>query len=408
MPERAAVVHWLDRQAGDLFERYQYRRIITPTFEDTALFTRSIGEASDIVRKEMYTFIDRGDRSLTLRPEATAPVVRAFIEHNLGAAGHLPVKLYYFANMFRYERPQAGRYREFWQLGAEAFGVDRPELDAEVILMAMEYLRSIGIGEATLKIGSMGDERCRGDYTAELRRVLSAQADSLCDDCRQRLALNPLRVFDCKNPDCQRSLSEAPKMLDHLCQECEAHFVAVGDWLRAVDLPFVIDPMLVRGFDYYTRTTFEITGPALGAQNALGGGGRYDRLVGDYGGKPTPAVGFAMGIERLMLGLGDEKVSGVSAGQRPDALLAVVDENDLKTAFQLAINLRREGLSVEVQYSARNLRKQMELADKLRASHAVVLGPDELARGQVKIRDLSTGEQTDVSLGQVGDWLKKH
>lgn len=398
-------MHWLDRRAGEIFGRWQYRRIITPTFEDTALFTRSIGEASDIVRKEMYTFRDRADRSLTLRPEATAPVVRAFIEHNL-AAGPLPAKLYYFANMFRYERPQAGRYREFWQLGVEALGSPAPAIDAEVIALAVEYIEAIGIGAATLKLGSMGDAGCRPDYTAELKAFLSTISDTLCEDCRQRTTLNPLRVFDCKNEACRGALSAAPKMVDHLCPACRGHFTAVGDLLHEVGIDFEIDPMLVRGFDYYTRTTFEIQSSELGAQNALGGGGRYDGLVSDYGGKPTPAVGFALGIERLVLAM-SQAGPGPSATPATDILVAVVEESARSLAFKLALELRRAGLSVELDYMDRSLRSQMKLADKVGAAKAIVLGPDELVRGEVVVRDLQTGEETIRPLAGLAEWVGK-
>ena len=405
LPERAQILHWLDRRAGEIFGRWQYRRIITPTFEDTALFTRSIGEASDIVRKEMYTFRDRADRSLTLRPEATAPVVRAFIEHNL-AAGSLPAKLYYFANMFRYERPQAGRYREFWQLGVEALGSPAPAVDAEVIALAVEYIEAIGIGAATLKLGSMGDAGCRPDYTAKLKTYLSTVSDTLCEDCRERATLNPLRVFDCKNDVCRSALGAAPKMVDHLCVACRDHFTAVGDLLHEVGIDFEVDPMLVRGFDYYTRTTFEIQSSELGAQNALGGGGRYDGLVSDYGGKQTPAVGFALGIERLVLAM-SQTGPGPSAIEATDILVAVVEESARPLAFKLALELRRAGSSVEVDYMDRSLRSQMKLADKVGAAKVIVLGPDELARGEVVVRDLKTGEEVIRPLAGLTEWVGK-
>ena len=334
---------------------------------------------------------------MTLRPEATAPVVRAFIEHNLGA-GTLPVKLYYFANMFRYERPQAGRYREFWQLGVEALGSAEPAIDAEAIALAMEYLSSIGIDGATLKIGSMGDENCRPAYMETLRAALAGKAKDLCEDCGQRRAINPLRVFDCKNPACQAALAEAPKMIDNLCDDCRAHFDAVGVLLREVGIDFEIDPMLVRGFDYYTRTTFEIQSASLGAQNALGGGGRYDRLVADYGGKPTPAVGFALGIERLIMALPAGGAHSAEAVQSTDVFIAVIDDKDRPLAFKAAVEMRRLGLTVEIDYMGRSLRSQMKLADKLQAVSVVVFGPDELARGEVTVRDLASGEEKTALL----------
>ncbi|MCK4267310.1 MAG: histidine--tRNA ligase [Actinomycetia bacterium] len=406
LPDRAASIHGLDRLAGEVFSNYGYRRIITPTFEDTALFTRSIGEASDIVRKEMYTFEDQGGRSLTLRPEATAPVVRAFIEHNLGSQS-LPVKLYYFSNMFRYERPQAGRFREFWQLGVEALGSPEPSLDAEVITLAADFLRALDIREGLMKIGSMGDENCRPQYTLILQKYLEEKRDSFCPDCGERLKFNPLRVFDCKNPECQKALADAPKMIDYLCDECRDHFDGVGRLLKEVGIEFSIDPMLVRGFDYYTRTTFEIQSSQLGAQNALGGGGRYDRLVSDYGGKPTPAVGFALGIERLLAALKAEENVDLSTSRKIDVFLIVIDNEHRDQAFKLAIELRRIGLSVEVDYMNRSTRSQMKLADKMGAEYALILGPDEMARGEVVMRNLSTGEERPEKLSSVADKLGK-
>lgn len=406
LPEKAAAVHWLDKRAGDVFGRYGFRRLITPAFEDTALFTRSIGEASDIVRKEMYTFTDKADRSLTLRPEATAPVVRAFIEHNLGG-GTLPVKLYYFGNMWRYERPQAGRYREFWQLGVESLGSAGPTADAEVIALAVKYIQDVGIKKSTLLVGSMGDEHCRPAFMELLREELAAKAEDLCEDCVQRLALNPLRVFDCKNPACRQTLAGAPKMIDHLCDECSEHFSEVKSLLDGIGVAYEIDPMLVRGFDYYTRTTFEITSEELGAQNALGGGGRYDRLVQDYGGKATPAVGFALGVERLMLALsaadGDKKIKAPGT----DVFIAVIENKDRPLAFKLAVGLRDEGLSVEIDHMERSLRSQMKLADKLGSVLAVILGPDELARGEAVVRNLATGSETPAALEGLADVLRK-
>ena len=406
LPERADRIHWLDRRAGEIFGGYRYRRIITPTFEDTALFTRSIGEASDIVRKEMYTFEDRAGRSLTLRPEATAPVVRAFIEHNLGS-GVLPAKLYYFANMFRYERPQAGRYREFWQLGVEALGSPEAAIDAEVIVLAVDYLRAVNIKDIELKIGSMGDENCRPKYIENLRKWLEDKSDALCDDCRQRLALNPLRVFDCKNPDCDIVLNGAPKMIDNLCADCGEHFSSVGRLLRDVGLDFSVDPKLVRGFDYYTRTTFEIQSANLGAQNALGGGGRYDRLVADYGGKPTPAVGFALGVERLLLAVDHEDDAGVPADTQTDVFIAVTQDDFREEAFKMAIEARRIGLSVEIDYMSRSLKSQMKMADKIGAGHVVIMGPDEMAREEVVLRDLETGQEDTVKLFGLVETLKR-
>lgn len=404
--EKAALWQQIQWRAAKLFSRYFYAPIATPTFEDTALFVRSIGEGSDIVRKEMYTFADRAGRSLTLRPEATAPVVRAFIEHKLYKQP-LPVKFYYFANMFRYERPQAGRYREFWQLGVELIGSAAPQADAEVITLAEQFLmQELGLQQVRLKIGSMGDSNCRPVYLDKLKKFLIKVAGQLCSDCQERLKHNPLRVFDCKNEQCQAYLAEAPKIIDNLCPDCEKHFVEVQELLKAVNLQYVLDPMLVRGFDYYTRTTFELESPLLGAQNALGGGGRYDNLIADYDGPPTPAVGFALGLERLILALQSEKIS-FPAFAPPDVYVAVVQDKDRQLAFAIATNLRRVGLAVEVDVMHRSLKAQMKQADRLNVKFVVVLGPDELARDSCLVRRMATGEQKVFSLKELEPEIKK-
>ncbi len=327
-----------------------------------------------------------------------------FIEHNLGGQS-LPVKLYYFGNMFRYERPQAGRYREFWQLGVESLGSPEPAADAEVITLAVRYIQGIGIRNATLLLGSMGDEQCRPAFIEMLRRELSSRAETLCDDCGQRLDFNPLRVFDCKNPGCRAALVDAPKMIDYLCSDCNDHFDQVKRLLDDVGVAYEVDLMLVRGFDYYTRTTFELTSDELGAQNAVGGGGRYDRLVADYGGQPTPAVGFALGVERLLLAV--EAGGGGDNIERPrlSVYIAVVEDGDRPLAFKLATELREAGLSVELDHMARSLRAQMKSADRLGAGTVVVMGPDELAKGEVTVRDLSLGQQSTVALPDLAAYL---
>jgi len=300
--------------------------------------------------------------------------------------------------MFRDERPQAGRYREFWQLGVESLGSPGPAADAEVITLAVRYIQDIGIGNAMLLLGSMGDERCRPPFIETLRRELSSRTEGLCDDCGQRLEFNPLRVFDCKKPGCRAALGDAPKMIDYLCPDCNDHFDQVKRLLDDVGVTYKVDPMLVRGFDYYTRTTFELTSDELGAQNAVGGGGRYDRLVADYGGKPTPAVGFALGVERMLLAV--EAAGRTDNIERPriGVYIAVVEDGDRTTAFRLATELREAGLSVELDLMARSLRAQMKSADRLGAGTVVVMGPDELAKGEVTVRDLSDGTESAVAL----------
>lgn len=404
LPKKAAQLHFLDSKAAELFERYGYRRIITPIFEDTDLFRRSIGEASDIVRKEMYTFTDRSGRSLTLRPEATAPVVRAFIEHNLQAEIQ-PVKLYYVGSMYRYERPQAGRYREFWQLGIEALGSSEPLMDAEVIVLLVDYLTSIGLKKLTLHIGSMGDDNCRPEYTEKLRRALAPKASAMCDDCQERLKINPLRVFDCKNKTCIAVLAEAPKITDSLCSDCRDHLSEVERLIAGAGLKYRLDPLLVRGFDYYTRTTFEVRSPLLGAQNALGGGGRYDNLVEKYGGRTTPATGFALGVERIMMALQAEDVK-LDIQIKPLAFIAYVETSAKELAFQTVTDLRRAGLAADTDFLGRSLRGQMKLADKLGALFTVILAPDELKDDQAVVRQMATGTEQKIALDKLAEYLE--
>ncbi len=406
LPEKAGIWQFLERRAISLFERYGYRRIITPIFEYTELFRQGIGESTDIVQKEMYTFRDRRGRSLTLRPEATAPVVRAFLEHDLLKHSQ-PVKLYYIGPMFRYERPQAGRYREFWQIGVEAIGSLDPALDGEVILLLMHYLKDVGLKHLQLHLNSMGCFKCRPSFTESLEGYLQPRIGEFCSDCKRRIKLNPLRVFDCKKEACQNLLSNAPRILDHLCEDCKVHFHEVQEYLKMMDLNHVINPSLVRGLDYYTRTTFEVISPHLGAQNALGGGGRYDNLVEGCGGPPTPATGFALGTERVAMALEKEGVS-LPKDSTLDVFLAIVGRDQKPDGFALLSRIREEDIAADMDYGGRSLKGQMKLADKLGVSYALFLGSKELGRGVCRIRDMKTGEQVEVKLEEVPKWLKIH
>lgn len=403
LPEKATLLHHLDLKATELFEKAGYRRIVTPTFEETGLFQRSIGESSDIVRKEMYTFEDRKGRSLTLRPEATAPVVRAYIERNLQAETQ-PVKLFYLGPMYRYERPQAGRYREFWQLGMEAIGSKEALIDAEVIIALMQYLYGLGLKEITLHVGSMGDDNCRAGYVRELKSYLEPRLESFCEDCKERIKFNALRVFDCKKEPCKQQLKEAPKLIDHLCLECDDHFESVKRLLKGSGIEFVIDPTLVRGFDYYTRTTFEVKSPLLGAQDALGGGGRYDRLVEQYGGPDSPAIGFALGIERIILALEKEGVK-VKTKKEIDLFVVAIDDSIKERAFKLLCELREAGFSAEMDYLSRSIRAQMKLADKSGAGYVLIVGPDELKRDEIKVKEMRTGAEQNIEIDRVASYL---
>ncbi|HMK92432.1 MAG TPA: histidine--tRNA ligase, partial [Thermoleophilia bacterium] len=390
--------------AADVFTSYGYRQLVTPEFEETGLFARGVGEATDIVRKEMYSFADRSGRDMTLRPEGTAPVCRAYVEHGMFKLAK-PVKLWYYAPMFRYEKPQAGRYREHWQLGAEALGSDEPAVDAEIIAMLGQLYDELEIDDLTLAINSMGDQQCRPAYVELLRGWLAEHQDELCGECRERMVLNPLRVFDCKVETCRSALNEAPHIVDHLCDDCRRHFETVLDLVRRVGLDPVIDFRLVRGLDYYTRTTFEYQSTALGfAQSTVGGGGRYDGLVEQIGGPPTPGVGFGSGLERVTL------VAGLEAepDEGPLAYVVAFDAESRGDAFVLTQHLRRDlVIDAECDLAGRSPKSQLKQAARSGAEVAVLVGLDDLADGQVRLRDLETGDEEDVDIDHLGDWFEE-
>ena len=372
-----------------------YGLILTPTFEDLSVFQR-IGEATDVVRKEMYDFVDKGDRHVALRPEVTASVVRAFIQHRPTT----PWKAWYAGSNFRFERPQAGRYREFHQVGVEAFGSADPDLDVEVVALGWEYYRALGITSLELLVNSLGDANCRPAYRQLLLDYLRAHRDELCPEHQTRLEENPLRVLDCKKEPCRAVVAAAPLQLDHLCDDCGAHFQRVTEGLTALSIPFTIAPLLVRGLDYYTRTTFEYAGTGLeSAQNALGGGGRYDGLVAAMGGPDTPGVGFALGMERILLALQAEQA--MPAPPAPlDAF--VVDFSGGAAARDLTARLRSEGLRVDRAFDNRSPKAQFKAADRSGARLALIIGPDEVATGTCGIKDLHKGgDQVTVGLDQV-------
>ena len=405
LPEKAELLFFINESATKFFQNYGYRPIVTPTFEKEELFKRSIGASTDIVQKEMYEFEDKAGRKMALRPEGTAPVVRAFIENNLQALPK-PVKLYYIGQMFRYERPQAGRYREFWQMGAEAIGSSDPALDAEVIELCYGYLASLGIKDLVLKINSMGCRDCRGNYVEELKKFLSGKVSDFCKTCSQRIDINPLRVFDCKQESCQEALSDSPKILDYVCDKDKAHFERVRAFLDAVEINYTLDPHLVRGFDYYTKTTFEVLLPTLGAQNALSGGGRYDYLISDYGGPQEPAIGFAFGTERIMLALESQNISVFT---RPDLDTFVVwlEEEQKTQAYKTTSYLRDKHLNVLMGLDGKSMKAQLKMADKLQARTALIIGEDEVKANLLTLKDLETGEQEKLSLEQTVDKLRE-
>ncbi|MCI2426354.1 histidine--tRNA ligase [Candidatus Acetothermia bacterium] len=394
----AVISQWqvVEEKIRELMTRYRYHEIRLPLLEYTELFKRSIGEDSDLVGKEMYTFSDKRGRSLTLRPEATASVVRAYLEHNIDTKEPLQ-KLYYLGPMFRYEKPQKGRSRQFHQYGVEAIGSLDPALDVEVIDIAWALLEELGLSGLSLRLNSIG---CRADfkgYRQKLKEYFATRLASICENCRQRYQTNPLRILDCKKEECRLHIQSAPASVDYLCSECSRHFSAVRNYLNQLNLTYVIDPHLVRGFDYYTRTVFELISSHLGAQDSLLGGGRYDDLVELLGGPSTPAVGFAGGMERLILVLKEAK-GRVDRMARPDLFIAALGNESRSLVISLAQQLRRQNISLDIDYRSRSLRKQMTYANQINAQHLIVIGPDELASGIGNIKEMDSGRERKISL----------
>jgi histidyl-tRNA synthetase len=404
LPREQAYWRYVEKRAVGLCGLYGYERIDTPTFEDMGLFSRSIGEGTDIVEKEMYTFEDKGGNQITLRAEGTAPVCRAYLEHGMHNLPQ-PVKLYYLAPIFRYERPQAGRYREHYQFGCEALGDGSPALDAEVIDLAWQFFTSLGLSRLTLKLNSIGCQKCRPEYLTALKSYYSGHIGELCRDCKNRLKRNPLRLLDCKQAQCQAVADAAPKSSDYLCPECAGHFSRLQGYLERLGLPFAVSHRLVRGLDYYTRTVFEIQPEAGGAQSTLGGGGRYDDLIGEMGGKPTPAIGFAAGLERIILNL-KEQVITVPPLAGPAVFVAYVGDAARDEAVTLAAGMRRAGIGVIGAAGDKSLKAQLRQANGLGASYAVIIGDEEMAAGRVVLRDMTTSAQETIPLSELEGRLR--
>lgn len=394
----------LEEKIRQVCHAYGYQEIRTPMFEHTELFQRGIGDTTDIVEKEMYTFVDRGQRSITLRPEGTAPVVRAYLENKLGS-GALPVKVFYYGPMFRYERPQSGRYRQFTQFGLEVLGSADPLLDVETIVLPLEVYKACGLTGFTVELNSIGCASCRTAYREELIAYFEPQVDGLCSNCKSRLHRNPLRLLDCKNESCQPILNGAPNIADYLCDDCADHFTQVRTYLDALEISYKINPRLVRGFDYYTRTVFEVTYSELGSQNAIGAGGRYDGLVEECGGEHTPAVGFAVGVERLLLALKTQDKLQAGA-KRPSAYLVHFGGESKIKAAQVAYFLRSQSLWVELDYLDRSVRAQMKAANRFGSNYVLVFGETELANNQVLIRNMSDGQEQLQILDELTELMK--
>ncbi len=399
-PEVALWQH-LESAIRDYYRRFLYREIRTPLFEYSELFQRGIGETSEVVQKEMYTFLDKGGRSLTLRPENTASVVRAAIEHNLFEE-IFPLKFFYIGAMFRYDKPQKGRYRQFHQFGVEVFADPTPQVDAEVIFAAVDFLARLGIADIRLHLNSVGCSDCRPGYLQVLRAAATAAGEALCPDCRRKAETNPLRIFDCKNEGCIGVAASFPVVTDHLCAPCRDHFAEVQATLIQMGVLFTPDPRLVRGLDYYTRTAFEVTSGQLGAQNALLGGGRYNNLVRDLGGPDVPGIGFAAGMERLVLHLQPPEAG--------DAILFVAfqSEAQLSTAIDLARGMWDAGYAALLDYGGRNLKKQFRKADRVGARFTLVVGEEEVLTNQVTVKDMRTQQQQRVAVRELLPWIREH
>lgn len=385
----------------EVFFLYGFQEIRPPIIESTGVFTRSIGETTDIVEKEMYTFPDKAGRSITLRPEGTAPVVRAYVEHHLYNLPS-PQKFFYSGPMFRYERPQKGRFRQFYQIGVEAFGVAAPEMDVEILSMLRVLLERIGVKGLNVEINSIGCEKCRPSYRKALQDFFSDRLNELCADCKRRYELNPLRILDCKVEKCIEVREGAPQVTNFLCDECKGHFEEVLAALRLLDIPHVVNPNMVRGLDYYTRTTFEVSSEHLGAQKAVAAGGRYDRLVEEFGGPSTPAMGFAIGMERLVTLL---KENGEIAVPSPSVFIATLGKKAVKEGFLIAENFRAKGLWAEVGYDGSSLKSQLRKADRLSSSYVLMIGDDELSSGKVKWKNLKDGSQGEVEIKNMDEFI---
>lgn len=396
LPDEIYKVQYLEQIFTAVAESFGFREIRTPVFEHTELFQRSVGETTDVVQKEMYTFTDNGGRSITLRPEGTAGAARALLEHGLNG-GLMPQKLYYKTSCYRYEKPQAGRLREFHQFGVECFGAESPLADAEVIALAQQVFYELGVEGLTLEINSIGCPECRKAYHKALKEYFTAHLDALCDTCKGRLEKNPMRILDCKSPVCSEIAKDAPVILDYLCDDCRRHFDGVQKELRVLNVDFTVNPRIVRGLDYYTRTVFEFVSNAIGAQGTVCGGGRYDGLIEEMGGKSLPALGFGMGVERLKL-LMENTDCPFPEPARCDIFLLAADEKAVETVSTMTAALRDQLIFAERDLCGRSLKAQMKYADKLGAAYTVVIGENELASGNAMLKNMRTGETQTLSL----------
>ncbi|MDO4485778.1 MAG: histidine--tRNA ligase [Bacillota bacterium] len=405
LPEQAYKWHYIEEAFADICRRYGFEEIRTPVFEHTELFQRGVGDTTDIVQKEMYTFQDYGKRSITLKPEGTSPVVRAFTEHKL-YAGVQPNKFYYNIPCFRYEKPQSGRLREFHQFGIETFGTMDMMADAECISLGYDFLKEMGITDIELRINSVGCPECRKKHREALREFLKPKYDELCDTCKDRYDRNPMRIIDCKSPICQELVKGAPMMIDYLCDDCREAFEQLQANLDAMGIEYVVDPGIVRGLDYYTKTAFEFVTTKIGAQGTVCGGGRYDKLVEEVGGPSTPGVGFGLGKERLLLTM---EACGVEIPEPAgaDVFIAVMGEEAKAAGLKLMRELRQKGIAVQMDIMGRNIKNQFKYANRINAAKTVVIGQDELEKNSFAIKNMATSEQINVPMEDIVDELLK-
>lgn len=405
LPEEVYKWDYMEGVIRDVCARYGYKEIRTPIIEATELFQRGIGDTTDVVTKEMYTFTDRGNRSVTLRPENTASAVRAYLEHKMYGDQQVH-KMFYIGSMFRYDRPQAGRYREFHQFGLEVLGASSPLADAEVIAMACEIFHRLGLKDLDLHLNSIGDKNCRPAYRQKLIEFFEGKKDQLCNDCRERLYKNPLRILDCKEEGCKKASIGAPEITDYLCDDCHKKFEAVKHYLDGLGISYTVDPRLVRGLDYYTNTAFEIQYPPLGAQSAVCGGGRYDGLVEEIGGPSTPGIGFAIGLERLLLALEMQNLIPAPKAQKR-VYIAALGEDAVAEGFKIQEELRGLGVLTDMDLQGRSLKGQMKQAGKLDSQFTVIIGSNELEKGAAAVKNMADGTQKDIPFAEVAGYISK-
>ena len=398
--------HYIEKKFREICALYGYEEIRTPIFEHTEVFARSVGDTTDVVQKEMYSFTDRGDRQLSLKPEGTAGVIRSFIENKMYADTQ-PTKLYYITPCFRYERPQAGRQRQFHQFGIEVLGSDGPSVDAEVISLAVQFFNEMGLKNLSVNINSVGCPTCREEYNRKLKEYLDKKVDVLCETCLERKDKNPMRVIDCKNPHCKENLQDIPFMIDHLCDDCKDHFEKLQTYLKEMDINYVVDKTIVRGLDYYKKTAFEIISNDIGSQSTVCGGGRYDGLVEMLGGpKGISGIGFGLGVERLLLTLENNNIE-IENPKSTDIYIATIGDAAKTKSFKLIKDLRSNHISADNDHLDKSLKAQFKYSDKLNAKYTVVIGDDELANDTATLKNMKTSEQTTIKLSELVDELKK-